>query len=233
LFVQHLKLEARIVVDQGERLGALLRSFKPKGNYDLELQDNSRFAALAGAVPPGPRGALLAADILYVAVRNHGVLLLAERGIHLYAFTQIIAALRDEGLIPASAPASLARLRFLKCLYRAGESTGSGLVLASANQSLEAFKTYGFPASVRQVSAEAILSSAGPSESASPYLHLRDLERRLLALNSVAPSQTMDRHLLDLRRWITDPRAYAGLSRLRAPELRLRMAIQGKLANSA
>src|SRR3546814_11774741 len=99
LFVQHLKLEAQVTRDVSGRLTKLLADFSPRADYSAEIADNAALSALAGTVPIGPRGVLLAADILYVGVRNHGVLSLAERGVPVYAFDAVTAGLAAEGLI--------------------------------------------------------------------------------------------------------------------------------------
>src|SRR3546814_20354704 len=74
LFVQHLKLEAQVTRDVSGRLTKLLADFSPRADSSAEIADNAALPALAGTVPFGDRGVLLAADILYVVMRNHGVL---------------------------------------------------------------------------------------------------------------------------------------------------------------
>src|SRR3546814_13830438 len=91
LFVQHLKLEAQVTRDVSGRLTKLLADFSPRADYSAEIADNAALSALAGTVPIGARGVLLAADILSVSVCNHGVLSLAERGVTVYAFDAVPA----------------------------------------------------------------------------------------------------------------------------------------------
>ncbi|MER9560673.1 hypothetical protein [Mesorhizobium sp. M0571] len=220
LFIQHLKLEASIIADRDGRLSSLLRSFEPRRDYSRELAENCRLAALAGEVPPGSRGALLAADILYVATRNHGVLLLAERGIHCYSYSVLICALEDERLIPAGTSRDLASLRFLKCLYREGEAAHGEHIPEALDRALAALQAYQFPRRMRQVAPSAIVHGPAPKEPAFAYLHLRDLERRLVALKSAYPEITFDSDLARLSSWIANPRAYSALSERIAPRLR-------------
>lgn len=230
LFVQHLKLESKILVDANGRLNALLRSFKPKKNYEQELAQNARLANLAGIVPNGPRGPLLAADILYVAVRNFGVLRLAERGIHLYSYDHILEALESEGLLGATGASALSPLRFLKCVYRAGETERGGHTLALLNRALSCLPTGNFPRSVVLEPPSAIISEAAPTKPASAYLLLRDLERRYVAMTAIVPKPVVEGDLALLSSWIANPRAYAALSGTAAPRLRAAIRAKAKLS---
>jgi predicted nucleotidyltransferase len=220
LFVQHLKLESRILADTDGLLEKLLRSFEPRKSYELELVENARLAHIAATIPIGPRGGLLAADILYVAVRNFGVLKLAERGVHLYSYHHILEALESEKLLGANGSSGLRVLRFLKCLYRSGEEDGSDRVLALLNRSLSYLPRLAFPASVALKAPSGILSEPAPGEPASAYLVLRDLERRFVALTLLDPDASADGELGRLSSWIANPRAYASISSRVAPLLR-------------
>ncbi|MBZ9675243.1 hypothetical protein [Mesorhizobium sp. ES1-1] len=224
LFIQHLKIEATIISDRDGRLAAILRSFEPRTDYGAELIQNARLAALAAEVSPGSRGALLAADILFVAVRNHGVLLLAQLGIHRYSYSAILYALEDQRLISKGASQELGRLRFFKCLYRAGEAENGRLVLKAIDRALAMLKQYHFPPKARQVSSSAIIYGAPPEEPASAYLHLRDLERRMVALEASYPGSLLDTDVARLSSWIANPRAYAALSERLAPDFRAKIA---------
>jgi hypothetical protein len=215
LFVQHLKLEAQVTSDLSGRLTRLLADFSPRADYSAEITDNAALSALAGTVPTGGRGVLLAADILYVGVRNHGVLSLAERGVHLYAFDAVTAGLESEGLIAPGGARALGALRFLKCLYRSGESGGfeAAHVLKAA---LDVLPPEFFPRRVRAFVPRRILATPRPT-SAVPYIVLRDLERRLVALQALGHDPAVDADLARLARWIANPRAYASISQRLAP----------------
>lgn len=232
LFVQHLKLESIILRDRHGRLARLLGNFTPKADYSLEIAENACLASLAGTVPNGPRGVLLAADILYVAVRNYGVLSLASRGIHAYAFDKVIASLDEQGLIVANGSRALGALRFLKCLYRSGES-GSGRAASEAvDDALASLPSNFFPRQVRGVCPSDIIAAAAPPRTAPPYVVLRDLERRLLALQTLGHVPAVDGDLAQLSAWIANPRAYAMMSHRVAPRIRETIAraatVQGR-----
>lgn len=220
LFVQHLKLESEILEDHQGRLAKILGSYRPKSDYRQELAENSRLAAIAASVPSGGGGALLAADILYVAVRNFGVLRLAERGIHKYSFSSILSSLESEKLIGEQGKESLASLRFLKCIYRSGERTHGAHTVDVLNQALLKLPKGHFPASVRPKHPIAIIHDEMPVGT-SAYLLLRDLERRFLALQAIESDCGAREELRQLKKWIENPRAYASFAATVAPQLRL------------
>jgi hypothetical protein len=224
LFVQHLKLECRVLVDRDGRLTDLLASFRPRTDYAAELQENARLASLAATVPEGPRGTLLAADILYVTVRNFGVLSLAERGIHAYAYTAIGTGLETERLIAPGGARAIASLRFLKCLYRAGESGSGGSTRRAVEDALVVLPRRFFPADFHSVPARDVLAMPAPCEPAAPYHVLRDLELRLLALQAIGGGDAVDGDIARLSKWIANPRAYASIAGRVAPAIRASMA---------
>lgn len=223
LFVQHIKLESSILVDRENRLVQTLADFLPRSSYRDEIHDNSFLAALSGFIPYGQKGTLFAADVLYVTVRNFGVLSLAERGIHTYAFGSVVEALEAEGLIVQGGARSLAALRFLKCLYRAGEVGSGSRALASVQEALAILPHSLFPSEIRVVTPKEVVLAPAPQKSSSAYLQLRDLERRLVALQASGHLHPHDEELRALSSWIENPRAYANLSSRLAPELRHQM----------
>ncbi|MER9397941.1 nucleotidyltransferase domain-containing protein [Mesorhizobium sp. M0615] len=218
LFVQHLKLEAQVTRDVGGRLTKLLADFSPRADYSTEIADNAALSALAGTVPTGARGLLFAADILYVGVRNHGVLSLAERGVHVYGFDAVTAGLESEGLVAPGGARSLAALRFLKCLYRSGEAGRGNAVHDTVETALSVLPPEFFPRHIRVLAPRGIISSPHPI-GAPAYLVLRDLERRLVALQELGHDPSLNADLARLARWITNPRAYALISHRIAPRI--------------
>lgn len=222
LFLQHLKLESRITTDRNGRLADLLTQFQPKDDYTSEIAENRKLAALAGTVPVGPRGSLFAADVLYVAVRNFGVLTLAQQGVHVFAFHQVVAEMAKAGLI-AERHSALSSLRFLKCLYRSGEradaGTGDSAVEKAVRDALAILPSDHFPTEFQLVEPQAIVF-ARHHGNRSPYLELRDLERRWLALNQLEPDLVPVGRLMKLQSWIQNPRAYSSISARLAPALR-------------
>lgn len=221
LFVQHLKLESSVITDNNDRLGEILKAFSPKKCYASELKDNSKLALLSEHVPSGPRGILLAADILYVTVRNFGVLKLAERDIHAYSFESIIHHLEDEGIIDIGGARHLASLRFLKCLYRSGESSIRHKSVKTVERAVAVLPKQYFPSRVRLIDPDSILGSSKPPAKSSAYFQLRDLERRYVALQAKGLLNLQDPKMRKLLRWIENPRAYAFNSQRLGPKMRI------------
>lgn len=223
LFIQHLKLEAQVIRDRGGRLAQLLADFSPRLDYSAEIAENAALSALAGAVPSGSRGVLLAADILYVSVRNHGVLSLAERGVHTYQFDTVIAGLEGEGLIEPGGARALAALRFLKCLYRGGEVGRAAAARHAVETALTVLPQNYFPTSFSVLDPSRIIAAPCLTNVA-PYVALRDLERRLVAVQALGHDPNVDDDLARLVRWIKNPRAYASISQRLAPRMQSAIA---------
>lgn len=223
LFIQHLKLEAQITRDVGDRLATILASFTPRTDYSADIADNTALSALAGIVPAGPKGVLLAADILYVGVRNHGVLSLAELGVHVYGFNDVIEGLESEGLITPGGARALGVLRFLKCLYRSGETSSSDAFRDTVEAALSVLPPAFFPTHLMVLPPRYIVDLAPPVSSAA-YIVLRDIERRLVALQELGFDPALDPELARLPRWIANPRAYASISYRLAPRLHATLA---------
>lgn len=219
LFIQHLKLEAEVTQDSGGRLTRLLADFSPRTDYTADIADNAALSALAATVPTGERGMLLAADILYVGVRNHGVLSLAERGIHVYGFDQVTAGLEAEGLVHSGGARALGALRFLKCLYRSGEASQGEAVKDTITSALDVLPSTFFPRRIGALAPHLIIDSPHPVGDAA-YVVLRDLERRLVALQALGHNPAHHADLARLSLWITNPRAYASISHRLAPDVR-------------
>lgn len=233
LFVQHLKLEASIMADSGDRLTRLLKNYRPKVQYQDELTANSELAALVEAIPPGRASELWAADVLYVTVRNFGILWLAGQGKYLFSYDSILDELQRSGVLDAGAAAALRKLRFLKTLYRTSERASVGFVAAKVRAALHCLPREHFPRVIRVVGADEILLAPGPTGDSSAYLVLRDLEKRLLATQTVRRQGAVDEVLDSLTKWVRDPRVYANLSAALAPEIRRRLALYASPSHAA
>jgi hypothetical protein len=221
LFLQHLKLEASIVSDPNGRLAKVLCNFEVKSAYGAELKENSGLARLAFYRPSSSLGRLWAADVLYVAVRNYGILRLAETGRHAYAYSDVLAAMRDCGWIGDEAIAPLLKLRLAKALYRAGEHNMPSCYpsgwLDDAIRHL--------PSDLRDSAAIeahplAVLARSRNLAKAAPSYHrLRSLERSLVALQSLGRDRVHDDALVRLKSWIENPRAYASMATINEDDL--------------
>lgn len=223
LFIQHLKLESTITIDRNERLRTRLERFEPRSDYASEIGDNDQLASLAGIMPDSPSAPLLSADILYVTVRNFGVLKLAERGIHVYSYDHVLRELERSGFISPGSSRHLSALRFLKCLYRSGEDAAASRAKILIADALRSLPSDHFPSRLKLVDPLSFLKAPCPPDSGPAYLQLRDLERRYLALKSIGLTPEQSLQFDRLSEWIKNPRAYSFVSGLLAPELRLDM----------
>jgi hypothetical protein len=223
LFIQHLKLEASISRDDGGRLLTLLREFEPRTDYSSELRLNRQLADLCRVVADNPRGALFAADVLFVSLRNWGVLWLAQQRRYVFSYEEILQGLRGHRMIDASSIGTLTKLRFLKCLYRSGEKDCSGRAFDAVGDALRYLPREHFPSVATIGAPDAILEAAAPFSNASAYVILRDVERRFLAAEPLLRSGLLNEEFSTLRRWIQNPRAYASLAATLAPGLRLEL----------
>lgn len=220
LFIQHLKQECQIIADRRGALAEILSDYRPKPCYRIELEANAKLAQLMSTVPLVPRGELWAADVLYVTVRNFGVLWLAGTQRYVFAFDDILSSLEEARVIGPTAASDLRYLRFLKCLYRNGESLPEGRFQETISRSLDSLPAEFFPQATRRLSSLQILCESPPHHGAANYLILRDLEKRLLAAYSLLTPSFTDPLFNRLQAWIENPRAYANLSARKAPELR-------------
>ena len=224
LFVQHLRLESAIMADRDGRLALLLSSFQPKNAYEAEIKENTELARLIATTPPGAVSELWAADVLYVTVRNFGVLWLASRGRYVFAYDRILDALREEGVLNDDGVSNLRQLRFLKSLYRSEASSNVGVVKQKVQAALIGLPREHFPPIILTVPVHSILAAPAPADGLPAYLSLRDLEKRMLAARYIAGGSFDDAELEALSQWVRDPRVYANLSATQAPALRAKLA---------
>ena len=207
LFVQHLKLESKIVVDDGGRLRALLDSFSPNSNYSDEIAESKLLVALATSNLTNYAERLWAADVLAVAVRNIGVLTLAEQGIYEFDYTRIVHHLACAYDLSTSDIYMLMSLRHWKDVYRNGPLE-PGLSRQPMEQLLAALARRGkFPH-------HSDFSSRGLfefSEHFQPYLVQRLIERDLLSAVPLGGKQISEFEAVTEQVWrvLRRPRDYA------------------------
>lgn len=219
LFIQHLKAEAVILNDSGLRLAKLLDSYRPNSSYFPELLQNRALTGLLGGIPQGHIGALFAADLLYVVTRNFGVLRLANDGIYLFSYGDVVEALESLGAISTGTAENLYALRELKCSYRNGCFESGERAADKVLSALDGLPCDWFPKKIISKNAFEVLYEKVPEVGSVPYLVLRDLERRYVALRELGLGEETEQKLPQLRAWIRDPRSYSGLAPRLAPSL--------------
>ena len=210
LFLQHLKQESVIVEDNGGRLRSLINNFQPKSSYETEIKDNSELSKLINHRPSGAVGALWAADVLYVTVRNFGVLKLAELGVYKFSFREVIEHLAEIGILDSEDPSDFLSLRFCKTLYRSDMLGGSHRVDALMARSLDALPPSLFPSESVEVEAlDILLSLAALKTLPNPYTRIRAIEKGMIAADDFDPAFFSPELRRAVDKWIRDPRCYA------------------------
>jgi predicted nucleotidyltransferase len=228
LFIQHLKAEAEIQRDVGGRLRSTLDAFRPKRCYQDDLAENAQLAGLAAVRPNTGAGALWAADVLYVAIRNFGVLHLAQKGTYVFSYSRVLEALTDDRIITPTAVADLLKLRWAKSLYRSGQEIPLEAATEIVRRAIEARPDPLFPSCSIELGPIEILSRSVELPNGSPAYHrLRNLERSYLALQAIYPADSVSEDLGRLLTWIENPRAYAFLAGRLEPDLILLMKSAG------
>ena len=228
LFIQHLKAEAKIQRDVGGRLRSVLNSFRPKTCYYNDLKENAQLAGLAAVRPNTEEGALWAADVLYVATRNFGVLYLAQKGIYLFSYHRVLEALANDGVIATNAVPDLLKLRWAKSVYRSGGRISLAAAGEIVDRAIKARPDPSFPAgSVGLGPVEILSGSVELPQGSAAYHRLRNLERSYLALQAIYPARAISERLLRLKKWIENPRAYAFLAGKSESDLIMHMKSAG------
>jgi hypothetical protein len=163
--------------------------------------------------PETDRGALWAADVLYVSVRNFGVLKLAENQTYHFSYAAIIEELIRQRHFPRSAETSLTRLRQLKMLYRNGRGGSSDGTDGTIENVLRFAPRKFFPSASLSIDPAKILADTrASSDAASPYERLRNLEKAFVAASALHPKLNRSKVAAEVLSWIENPRAYVNVA---------------------
>lgn len=118
LFLQHLKNESIILKDDHFRLDSCLRLFETRPDYSQDIEATKEIISLTGTVTNRKPSIGWALDVLAVAVRNLGILELANRGQYVFSLSSIYDKLSDVGILTSSDIQTLMPLRLCKSQYR-------------------------------------------------------------------------------------------------------------------
>ncbi len=123
LFLQHLKTESVILKDANSSLENLLHSFHPKQDYSSDIETTKSVVALTEHICQKKALIGWACDLLAVAVRNIGILEIANRGEYAFSMASIYDKLIDFGVLSHADVRVLQPLRLYKSLYRSRQYT--------------------------------------------------------------------------------------------------------------
>ena len=118
LFLQHLKKDGVILYDRSGVLNDILKSYNPKNNYDDELYLNTYISSLIHIKPHNYIEYLLIMDMIYVSLRNFGILYLANKKKYEFSYQSIIDILCKENILDNNLNKLYLKIREYKSKYR-------------------------------------------------------------------------------------------------------------------
>ena len=177
LFVQHLKLEARIIHDQRGRLRSVLENFQPAASYPDDIVQAQRLICLSENVPDSVQGLGWAFDVMAVGVRVLGIAHLANEGRYVFGFREIIDGLANINRVSKDDHYTLCRLRGFKSSYRKKDWAGIP-DKEELFQVRRVIKRLGVDVDCNILAVDKMRSKATLTETANGYLALRAAEAR-------------------------------------------------------
>lgn len=204
LFIQHLKTEGIVVLDNCDWLANLLHSSEPKPNYKSDFQSALQLLKPLERLTSGYWQNLMAADLGFVFIRNAGIYTLADRGHYEFSYERIVKELAGDIELSRLEMDLLLRLRALKVAYRTrNRSPGNSFDL---NTLLEVCSKVAGVHISQSISADAPIRLM-PLR----YATIRDVEARII-MKFTPPclDQSMQtRELSSLWKMVTAPREYS------------------------
>ena len=233
LFVQHLKLEGRMVADRAGWLAKTLCGAMPKESYASDAMASIALARPIERFDPRLQlsEAPVSADLAYVAVRNFGICFLADQKQISFDYAQIINRLGKEFCLSSIEIELLRSLRTAKSFYRRG--VGCGEIEGSIEDLSMVLSKFFVGQPLTPVDPRSPVRRL-----AGGYSTIRDLEASIVARCGGTPTKAEihSMGLDDVWRWVKRPRDYTWgvrncsvgqLNRLLAGEDSLRMESRG------
>ena len=203
LFVQHLKMEGKIIQDAEHWLEDCLGNFSPKNSYEEDINKSFDLIRPLERIMNGSPSCHLASDLGFVFVRNYAISRLATQRVYLFDYRSILEEL--QGKLRFSDPClnRLIDLREGKHAYRAG-------MTHTAKKNLGHEVASSIAEACPELNLEAVSSSTGIRRFSLPYATLRDCEAALISKKSFCSSAGINqRHLDHFQRMIRKPREYS------------------------
>jgi hypothetical protein len=121
LFIQHLKQDAKLILDDGDRLNKLLTNFAPKESYDHEIGEAISYFNLLKFIPDTVEGLGWAFDVIAIGIRNFNILKLANYKIYEFSLKEILSNSQRIFNLTNSEVELLLNTRIAKKYYRTKE----------------------------------------------------------------------------------------------------------------
>jgi len=118
LFLNHLRLESRVVFDPCDRLRHLLSSISPRASYQWEIEHARELLGTLEWIPEARWGPTWALDVLAIAFRSLAIAELAQQGVFVFSLPAIVDRLIAVGILRSRDRRPLCRLRLWKAAYR-------------------------------------------------------------------------------------------------------------------
>ena len=203
LFVQHLKMEGKIVQDAEHWLEDCLSDFSPKNSYEEDINRSFDLIRPLERVMNKNSRCQLASDLGYVFIRNYAICRLASRKVYLFDYRSLLEELQGTQRFSDRCLNKLIDLREGKHAYRAG-------IFHVAAKNLG----YGVASSIAEacpeLNLEPISNVAGIRLFSLPYATLRDCEAALISkADDSGRAETYTKDLDRVRRLIKKPREYS------------------------
>jgi len=205
LFVQHLKLEGRMVEDETGWLAETLKRAVPKKSYEFDAMVSVNLARPIERFNPGFQLSQipLSADLAYVAVRNFGICYLADRDRLSFDYSKIVDLLGKDFCLSSVEIELLLSLRTVKSCYR---KEGACVQAIGSIESLNSILSKFFlKKPLRTIDPRSPVRDLGCG-----YSTLRDFEASVIARLGRLPSESdiQSMGLEKIWRWVKQPREY-------------------------
>lgn len=205
LFVQHLRLEGRMVEDRAGWLSEVLEGAKPKKSYASDAMSSVDLAKPIERFNPGFQlsETPISADLAYVAVRNFGVCYLADRNQISFDYSQIVDRLGKEFCLSSLDVELLLSLRVAKSCYRKGVAVPQ--VMGSIESLTSVLSRFFVGTPLCAIDPKSPVRDLGCG-----YSTLRDFEASVVSRLGRMPKEADIRAmgLEEIWRWVTHPSDY-------------------------
>lgn len=202
LFVQHVKQEGKVIVDDGNSLQKVLKSYAPKLSYVAERNDALTQIINLPSLDGFYWHDLCVADIASVLFRNAMILHLASKGYYCFEFSELVRLAVGELALSNLAGKSLLNLRKLKRMYR--ERMLGGEVSAAVEATMV------FAQNMLSTQADSNVSAIAEGLTSDRYMSIRLAELQLVSQQDIfkLDNLTEDDDLYDAWRAIRSSGGY-------------------------